>query len=567
VNPRSFRARNLVRILVMGALLTPAVASATPAAASGAPTIGSPNTATAEPPLTRPRTTPCVVTLFTDVVFADFSPKPFAYAPPAACAGRWSKVVLEADFTVAAGRQFDRTANLWIGGANVFFGTTAEPSRTVARSWHVERDLTDYAALLSTAQAGEADLGNLVNGTYTSAITGSARLVIYPAGHGAPAAHAADVVLPLSAGATGGSVALSTTASTLARSFTLPPNVERAYLDVIAQSQSADEFWYTCVPDDVASTLQSCGGSGFREAEIAIDGQPAGIAPVFPWIFTGGIDPYLWQPIPGLHSLSFQPHRVDLTPFAALLSDGRPHEVAVGVFNANNYFAATATLLLYLDHGSTRVTGGITRNTLAAAPAPVVKEDLKTAADGTTSGTVTVSASRRFAIEGWAATSHGRVRTTVEERVDFVNRQTFTISAASYAQQIAQSTTFESRSRSDERGRRRERLRQSSWPLTIGFVATTNADGSSSQVTTVRQEDESSHLTSLDGLPVDFAVSTNVVSNADTLSFSSTGAFLGPSNQSSTQDYFAADVSGCFSRSLASAAGLLTAVKDGALCW
>ena len=100
---------------------------------------------------------------------------------------------------------------------------------------------TDYAALLSAAQAGEADLGNLVNGTYTSAITGSARLLVYPVGHGAPAAHAADVVLPLSAGASGGAVALSTTASTLARSFTLPPNIERAYLDVIAQSQSGDE--------------------------------------------------------------------------------------------------------------------------------------------------------------------------------------------------------------------------------------------------------------------------------------------------------------------------------------
>ena len=91
----------------------------------------------------------------------------------------------------------------------------------------------------------------------------------------------------------------------------------------------------------MAGTLQSCGGSGFREVEVAIDGQPAGVAPVFPWIFTGGIDPYLWMPIPGVHSLSFAPHRVDLTPFAALLSDGRAHEVAVGVYNANKNFAAT----------------------------------------------------------------------------------------------------------------------------------------------------------------------------------------------------------------------------------
>ncbi len=50
-------------------------------------------------------------------------------------------------------------------------------------------------------------------------------------------------------------------------------NTERVYLDVIAQSQSNDEFWYTCVPNDVASELESCGNTGFRETEISIDGR------------------------------------------------------------------------------------------------------------------------------------------------------------------------------------------------------------------------------------------------------------------------------------------------------
>ena len=29
-------------------------------------------------------------------------------------------------------------------------------------------------------------------------------------------------------------------------------------------------------------------------------------------IYTGGIDPYLWIPIPGVRTLNFKPHRVDL---------------------------------------------------------------------------------------------------------------------------------------------------------------------------------------------------------------------------------------------------------------
>src|SRR5579864_4033566 len=138
--------------------------------------VGSANTATADPPVTRPDTTPCVVQLFNGVAFADFSPKSFTFAPPAGCPGPWAKVVLNADFSIQAGRQFDRTAEIWIGGVNIYFGTTSEPSRTVARSWHIERDLTDYTALFQNTQTGRVDLGNLVNSTFTSTLFGTAEI-------------------------------------------------------------------------------------------------------------------------------------------------------------------------------------------------------------------------------------------------------------------------------------------------------------------------------------------------------------------------------------------------------
>ncbi len=53
--------------------------------------------------------------------------------------------------------------------------------------------------------------------------------------------------------------------------------------------------------------------------------------------------------IVGIHTLNFEPYRVDLAPFAALLGNGRPHSVAVSVYNANGYFSATATLLLSIS--------------------------------------------------------------------------------------------------------------------------------------------------------------------------------------------------------------------------
>src|SRR5262249_13937967 len=158
--------------------------------------------------------------------------------------------------------------------------------RTVARSWHIERDLTDYTALFNTTQIGHVDLGNVVNSTFTSSLFGTAELQFYPLEHRHRAPATADLVLPMTSDPNRGTTFLSTTASAVSKTFNLPANIERAFLDVVAQSQAGDEFWYTCVPDNVAGELQSCGGTGFRETQVTIDGQPAGVAPLYPWIYT-----------------------------------------------------------------------------------------------------------------------------------------------------------------------------------------------------------------------------------------------------------------------------------------
>jgi hypothetical protein len=241
--------------------------------ASGPYVIGSANTVTADPNVTRPTTTPCVVQLFSDASFFDFNVENFSYAPPSGCPGPWAKVVLEADINLNPGIQFDRTANFWLGPVSLYFGTTAEPSPSEGPSWHIESDLTDYSSIFYAAQSGQADIGNTLCCGLTSTIYASASLEFYPLAPGQTAPVAADQVLALSAGPSGGTVALNTTSSTLSGTFSFPLNVQGAYLDVYAQGQSGDEFWYTCVPNDVATELESCTNTGFRETEITIDGQ------------------------------------------------------------------------------------------------------------------------------------------------------------------------------------------------------------------------------------------------------------------------------------------------------
>ena len=528
--------------------------------------IGSANTATADPPVPRPSTTPCVVTLFSNIAFADFSPKPFSFTPPAACPGPWAKVVLNADFSIQAGRQFDRTAEIWIGGVNVYFGTTSEPSRTVARSWHIERDLTDYSTLLSAAHNGRVDLGNLVNSTFTSTLFGTAEIQFYPLAAGQNAARTADLVLPLASDPTGGTAFLSTSNSTLSKTFTLPTNVERAYLDVVAQSQAGDEFWYTCVPDDVANELQSCGGGSFRESQVTIDGVPAGVAPVYPWIYTGGIDPLLWRPIPGVQTLNFVPYRVDLTPFAGVLSNGQPHQVAVSVFGANNGFSTTATLLAFQDQGSTQVTGGVTQNTIGT-PSPNVVENLSTASDGSITGSVTVTSSRTFSVEGFVNTSHGRVESAVQQDIQFSSIQNFNITNTVYLQNITQRTTISSQSHSS--GPAGSNTQQSfEWPLDLSFTFAINPDGSGGfQTTTIRQQFKSVALGHRNSGQDAFNIVSNTVTPSDTLLFDANFNITGHQNQQNTQDYFSNDSSnGCFNRKITAADGVLTSITDGTLC-
>lgn len=531
--------------------------------APSTPQIGSANTVTANASVPRPKTTPCTVQLFQNLDFSDFNPKSFNYTPSAGCPGPWAAVVLEADWSVDAGRQFDRTAEIWIGGANVYFGTTAEPSHDVQRTWHTENNLTEYSPLFTIPQTGRVDLGNLVNSTYTSHLHGSASIQFYPVPPGQKPPATADVVLPMSAGPTGGTVTLNTSSDQLAQTFTMPGNVERAYLEVFAQSQSNDEFWYTCAPNDVAGELFNCGNTGFREAEVSIDGQPAGVSPVYPWIYTGGIDPYLWRPIPGVHTLNFEPYRVDLTPFAGVLSNGQPHTVAVNVYNADQYFSATATMLLYLDAGSNQVTGAVTKNTIGQ-PNPMVEENIHN--NGTYAyGTVSVTSTRGFTFEGYVQTSHGKVDTKVVQSIDFSNWQKYNVAldGSVYDQTVKQVTSIYSATATTVSGMTSNRYKQFYWPLNLSYAYTTNPDGSYQQTSSSQQSFQDGELTILNGFPVYFSTFSDSVAPTDTLMVDASGNVTTQGQANSENFQYYDSNGGCWNETVKAAAGVLASVKGG----
>jgi len=408
------------------------------------------NILSVEPRVPRLGITPCVVELFRDLsITNNFDPESyqqFEYTPPAGCPGPWAKVILSVD---ASGPGTTFVPNFQISLADARrdrFWTTellvAGPQfNSGAQPWRIERDVTEYAALLHDARPGFAIQTDYyfrdACGCESARVTG--RLIFYPATVAQTAPKVPDAVYAVN----------STPGGEYFYGLTLPRNIERAYLDVYAQ---VPEFWFSCVPADAAASWpllvetplalgdhvqqagdgpgQGCSGSSYREVVVRIDRQPAGVALVYPWLnsdlnlrFERSVD----VPVPTPQSINLMPYRVDLTPFAALLSDGAEHFIVVEHANAQTqfrHFFTSAQLLVYQDHGSQQVTGQLTRNTLAgsAVDATQVRSDWSVAGD-VLHGDVERHYRRQFEIAGYVDTSKGRIKSSVKQEQTVTNTQ------------------------------------------------------------------------------------------------------------------------------------------------
>lgn len=562
-------------------------------AATNAPAVGSQNVAVADPPIPRPATTSCSVQLFPRENFGpvgentrmDAIPHPFTYRPPAQCKGPWAKVVLEADFSVDAGHQYDRTASIWLNGVNLYFGTTEEPSPKFGPNWQVSRDLTDYSALLRSPGQGVALVNNWVDSRRKSVIHASAKLLFYPSDSQFPAPITPDAVYPLN---TPGSVPanLQTGQQALTRKITFPRNTARVYLDVIAQSQFHDEFWYTCLPDNYIQRTTSfamrrgykgapkhpraCSGGSYREVEVSVDGQPAGLAPISPWVYTGGIDPFLWRPTPGVETLNFVPYRLDLTPFAGLLSDGSPHSISVRVLGANQYFSVAAVLLVYRDAKTAKTGGSVTHNTLSGLSLlPSVLGGFNVNRPGV-NGDVWTKAKQSYVIEGYINTPGGRVRSRVEESIRFNNTQHFTTENSGARSHVIQQVSHVETASSSTGGisGATSAHRAFDYSLTVNELRGTEPGGLRTRSVKLQQDFDKHIEQTQHGLPAYHASISNHRSTADQLSFNPAhrGSF-GNHGQTSTQIYSYSDSLGdCYHAALKAEGGKVASFTTGQGC-
>ncbi|QMU77787.1 hypothetical protein GXW83_20925 [Streptacidiphilus sp. PB12-B1b] len=447
--------------------------AALPAAAAPGIEINSQNPVTAEPPVTRPRTHSCTQTLADAFPSnsATGAPQSFSgtLAPPSGCAGPWSKVVL--DWTTSVqGNQYDRSGSLDIGSTMVYFGTTYEPD-PAGKTYHVAKDLTEYSALLRTAHSYSGGIGNYTNSVDTGVYVQTVTLTYYQADRAAPAPAEPDAVVGL-----GSQDADATQPTVHLAAAGLPRNITHAYLEVYIKGNGCDEQWFTDVPDDVSADFPSaglCGSGPYREVDAAVDGRPAGVAQYFPYVYTGGIVPTLWRPIPAVGTFDMTPELLDVTPFAGELVDGGSHDVALTVADAGDVWNLSANLLLYTDHGAATTSGALTEDTIA--PTAVMTQHESTAPDG--SVTADVGARRSWTTSGYVITSAGRETTTVSQQVAFDNVDV--VSRGGSAQDVTEHDQGRNVSvTTDARGSSQVSTHQWSYPITVDadFQGTDNDD-------------------------------------------------------------------------------------------
>jgi hypothetical protein len=388
-------------------------------ASSGTEFATTANPVTLDPPVAVPPTTPVVVTVADQAPFGN-GPPPFT-STVTLPSGNWAEVVLDVTGT-ETGTQYDRLCEVFDGASEIFLGVTPEPT-PAGITWHVQKDITGYLPILSGTRTFSTYVDNYLSSVDTGIPTITVKLLFYPPGGGFRPAMPASPGSPALAGdainetgpasppqqpgvptqvvpilPAGATSTLSTinTGQTVTATVTLPGNVTTATLDLYAVGQINDEFWWAEQP-------------AFREIEVSIDGKPAGVVWPYPYVYTGGVNPLIWRPLTGIHTMDIPSYRLDLSPFAGEL--GGTHTISLTVTNNTGYWLAGGSLMI--TAGGSPTSGSVGTDTLTF---PTTSQTTTVDALGSSQNPVTSeAAAMSYQISG-QVTQGGRTWTDSEQQ-------------------------------------------------------------------------------------------------------------------------------------------------------
>ena len=325
------------------------------------PAAGTPVSAYQEtPPPAVPDTTPVVVTVTTN------NRGCCAYVNDTPAGGPWDSVVLNYTGT-AVGGVYDSSYRAYVDGAQVLFGTTPEFG-----TWTVLDNITEYESLLEPGANFTFVLSAALVGGYFST---SINLTFYPPPPGGPVPSEPSKVVPLWS-----QHYIVPATPSISVNATVPTDTSAAVL----------ELWAYRLP--VRRVLVGQLPSA-RSIDVTLDGSPFAAVYPFPFVNTGGVDLFLWRPIPADYTLSDRPYELNVSGALGLLEGAHTYNVTVGGRQSQSDWLVQGSLLLWTN---ATVGGATSTSSEAVLPSP-----------GTSGSTISSSTSFTYASE--LSTTNGTV--------------------------------------------------------------------------------------------------------------------------------------------------------------
>ncbi|KAI1444353.1 peptide N-acetyl-beta-D-glucosaminyl asparaginase amidase A-domain-containing protein [Annulohypoxylon stygium] len=347
------------------------------------------------------------------------------------------------NFTVEIkGRQYDRTGVFYLSDTEVWRTSTAEPTSYGIR-WTWLKDLTPFLSLWKEPQTLIFDLESIVDDTYTGILNTTLTATYWKSTSVAASGRGpADLIIPISerTGAEGQPSQFTYPAQNATNTISFPQNANRAVFTVDVKGQGDEEFWWSNVPQSAINAFGADYGvypgySPFREVQVLIDGQLAGVDWPFPVIYTGGVVPQLHRPVVGIQAFDIKEHEIDITPWLPLLSDGNNHTFTIQVLGLDDDGVSSAELstttdsewyitgkiFVWLDDADS-ITTGVLGSSFASEPSISFSQRITQNSTGfNESLDYTLAVTRTLSISSYVKTQNGEGIATWTQSLSYSN--------------------------------------------------------------------------------------------------------------------------------------------------
>jgi Peptide N-acetyl-beta-D-glucosaminyl asparaginase amidase A len=341
-----------------------------------------------------------------------------------------------------------------LNDTEVWRTSTAEPVNT-GIIWTYVKDMSHVLPLWKQPQQLIFDLGNLVDKTYNGTFNTTLIATFFNSN---TTQLAADLIIPVSkrqSAQNQPSAFRIPDDGAAANKLTIPRNAKRAVFSISACGQADEEFWWSNVPSTAISTFKNNslpGYSPWRELQLWVDGNLAGVTWPFPIIFTGGVVPAFWRPVVGIDAFDLKEDVIDITPWLPALSDGKDHTYEIKVVgltsdsngrfsttNVGSNWVVTGKIFLWLDAKGTVTQGDSPKVTIQEPRFTIEQIITKTSQGANDTLIYKVLATRELTIDGSITTSEGKIPAGWKQTLKFSNIGNVT--AGGYNQSTIQKTS------------------------------------------------------------------------------------------------------------------------------